>query len=100
MPREASLTISDSMEKGSPVESEVVSVVSRSTTKITEQTSFKKKENQDLQAPDTLNIKYIRTMMVQQKGPGRGVLMRLKPVINPFQSFWLTTGCTQRDNDF
>ena len=47
--RETTLTISDSIEAGSPVETEIVRVVSLSTTEITEITRFKKKKKNDLQ---------------------------------------------------
>ena len=43
MPRETTLTISDSIETGSLVASEMVSVASLNTTKITEITGYKKK---------------------------------------------------------
>ena len=49
--RETTLISSDSIETGSPVETEIVRVVSLSKTEITEITRFKKT---DFQGPDTL----------------------------------------------
>ena len=45
VPRETTLTYSDSTETGSPVESEIVRVVSVSTMEITDITRFKKKSS-------------------------------------------------------
>ena len=51
--RESTLAISDSIETCSPFESEIVSVVTLSTTEITEITRLK---NRNLQGPDTLKL--------------------------------------------
>ena len=53
--RETTLTILDSIKTGPPVETEIVRVVSLSTTEITEITQLKKKKKKnDLQGKDTL----------------------------------------------
>ena len=68
---ETTLTISDSIETGSTVETELVRVVSLSTREITEITRLKrKKKKNDLQGPNTLilrqtiNIKLIHNDMI------------------------------------
>ena len=59
--RETTLTISDSIVTGTPVESEIERVVSLSTTKISEITRFKKK----IPDPQGLN-----TLTLSQTSPG------------------------------